>query len=1436
MADKIRVLYVDDEPGLLEIGQDFLELSGDIHVETSTSAEKSLDSPALGSYDVIISDYQMPGMDGIAFLKTIRERSGDIPFILFTGRGREEVVIEAINNGADFYLQKGGDPEAQFAELAHKVRQAMRRKQAERSLQDSERRLLDIIDFLPDATFAIDRAGTVIAWNRACEEMTGVPAREMIGKGDFAYAIPFYGSKRPILIDLINEPDEKISHNYSNIYWTGTSLTGETDLPHPQGHRISALAKACPLYNQSGEIVGAIESIRDISERKRAEETIARSKDYLNQIISSIQAGIAIIDSATHEIVDINPAGAAMIGLSKEQIIGNTCHKFICPAETGQCPITDLHKNFDNAERILVTGEGKQIPIIKYVTRTNLDGRECLLETFIDNSERKRADDAVRESEAKYRDLADLLPQMVYELDPEFRITYANRHALTVFGFTNKDLEHGINALSFIDPSEHAAVKENVQKSLNGIPFEPREYTARRKDGSTFPVIIYSAPIYKNENLVGFRGVIVDISARKKLESGILESEKKFRAIFENSPYPIAINSLPDNKFLEINKAFLNVSGYSEEEILGKDPVELGLLPLTEVVRLISHRVLTGKLENVPLALTAKEGKRIHVLFSTMPVTINNKPAMVTMTAEITKLKRVEEDLLQKNEDLNAAYEEITAVDEELRQSFDELSKKEEAIRASEAKFRALVELSLDGILITDFTGNLLFVNRAAGLIVDVADYEAVAGTRNVMEFVAPESQADVLRDTGNVSQGNDAYLVHYKLITKTKREIWVECIGKKIPFQGSDAMLVSMRDVTERELAEKLVRDSEIKFSTVFRSSPVALTLVSAADGKFVDVNDAFSGYTGYSRDEMIGTTSEAVGLFADIDEYGRFVSALRKQQTVHGWELKCRVKSGEIRTCLFSSGIIPMSGKPHILSTVEDITERKATEAALQAIVRSMVGTTGLNALKKITETISSWLGAECVMVGEIQPDKETVNVVYMLLDGKEVDDFSYTLKGTPCQNVAENGFCIYPDDAARLFPESRDIAELNIRGYIGTPLRDSGGNVFGILCALSRSPLTSSRTQQEIMEIIAVKASAEVERVRMEREIRESEDKFRSIVETSPDMIWEVDMQGKFRYISPTVTTIMGYTPEEIIGMSITDLMPKEAKTFAMEELARHSLSGGAFSPIEIPARDRNGNERVIEIRPARLKGTEKTLNGFRGVAIDITERKRSEEALRQANKKLNLLSSINRHDIKNQLLTLDGFVALLHKKIPDPLYQEYFTRISTASSQIAHLINFTKEYEQIGVQAPTWQDVRILVENAGRDSVLGQISFINDLPATLEVFADPLIAKVFFNMADNAVRHGGKITTIRFSCEKRDGDRIIVCEDNGDGVAVDEKEKIFDLGYGKNTGFGLAISREILDITGITIKETGEAGRGARFEMTIPNGGYRFIHAERKKLPD
>jgi signal transduction histidine kinase len=159
----------------------------------------------------------------------------------------------------------------------------------------------------------------------------------------------------------------------------------------------------------------------------------------------------------------------------------------------------------------------------------------------------------------------------------------------------------------------------------------------------------------------------------------------------------------------------------------------------------------------------------------------------------------------------------------------------------------------------------------------------------------------------------------------------------------------------------------------------------------------------------------------------------------------------------------------------------------------------------------------------------------------------------------------------------------------------------------------------------------------------------------------------------------------------------------------------------------------------------------------------------------------------------------------------------------------MIRFTKEYENIGVTAPVWQDCRQLLQTAAGQVAPGQVQVRNDIPAGTEIFADPLIAKVWYNLLENAVRHGGKITTVRCFEENAGGGHVIVCEDDGNGVPADEKEKIFERGFGKNTGLGLFLSREILAITGITIKECGEPGKGVRFEIAVPNGMWRAAPA-------
>jgi signal transduction histidine kinase len=221
-------------------------------------------------------------------------------------------------------------------------------------------------------------------------------------------------------------------------------------------------------------------------------------------------------------------------------------------------------------------------------------------------------------------------------------------------------------------------------------------------------------------------------------------------------------------------------------------------------------------------------------------------------------------------------------------------------------------------------------------------------------------------------------------------------------------------------------------------------------------------------------------------------------------------------------------------------------------------------------------------------------------------------------------------------------------------------------------------------------------------------------------------------------------------------------------------------------------------------------------------------RSQKELLQTNEKLNLLSSITRHDISNQLHALSSYLELSRQTVNDPdLASELIAKEEKIADTIAHQINFTRDYEDMGLAAPAWQNVDGIIRQASASLSMKEIRVVVDRP-DLEIYADPLLGKVFYNLMDNALKYGGtKITTIGITTHETGTGLTLIFEDDGMGIAGEDKRHLFERGFGKNTGLGLFLSREILAITGITIRETGDPGRGARFEMVVPKGEYRFV---------
>jgi PAS domain S-box-containing protein len=255
------------------------------------------------------------------------------------------------------------------------------RKKAEEAIRGSEERYRNIIELAPDGIITADTKGMVISCNTAFVKLTGYSKDEIVGK-HFSKLPTLSVNDIPQYIKLFSSviigkmPDEP-----SEITWTrrdGTRCFGDISFS---------------LIKKDQSIVGIQAFVRDITERKKADEVIKDSEERMRIILDSIQSGIVIIDTETHNIIDANPAAAKMIGAPKEKIVGSMCHKYICPAEKGKCPITDLGQKVDNSERMLLKANGESMPILKTVTTLMLKNRTCLLESFVDITERKKKEE-----------------------------------------------------------------------------------------------------------------------------------------------------------------------------------------------------------------------------------------------------------------------------------------------------------------------------------------------------------------------------------------------------------------------------------------------------------------------------------------------------------------------------------------------------------------------------------------------------------------------------------------------------------------------------------------------------------------------------------------------------------------------------------------------------------------------------------------------------------------------------------------------------------------------------------------------------------------------------------------------------------------------------------------------------------------------------------
>jgi len=352
--------------------------------------------------------------------------------------------------------------------------------------------------------------------------------------------------------------------------------------------------------------------------------------------------------------------------------------------------------------------------------------------------------------------------------------------------------------------------------------------------------------------------------------------------------------------------------------------------------------------------------------------------------------------------------------------------------------------------------------------------------------------------------------------------------------------------------------------------------------------------------------------------------------------------------------------------------------------------------------------------------------------------------------------------------------------------------------------------------------------VDRSRKEAGLIENEAKYHELIENANLIILKFDRDKKITFINEYARNYFELKKDEepdtllaetIISAIGTD--PVRGMEYFVRDVGTRT---DRYTVRETEHVKKNGIRVWISWRNRPLLDKDNKVTGVICFGTDMTERRKAEQALFRANEKLKLLNSITRHDILNQLTVLGGYIGMSRELSDDKEMLGFFEHEKKATNAIRNMIKFTKDYQDIGLYRPQWQYLKNIVSLLANTVDFKDVILKNDL-GRLEIYADPLFEKVVYTLLENAMRHGGQLTFIRLSYRIVNSTCVVICEDNGVGVPEEDKEKIFLREFGKHTGFGLFLSREILSITGFSMRETGIPGNGARFEILIPEGSFR-----------
>ncbi len=896
----------------------------------------------------------------------------------------------------------------------------------------------------------------------------------------------------------------------------------------------------------------------DITERKRAEAALIEERHLLHTLMDNLPDSIYFKDGASR-FVRINKALAKGFGLSDPaQAVGKTDFDFFTD-EHAQAAFADEQEIIRTGQPMLAKEEKETWPDGRetWVSTTKMPLRDAagnIIGTFgisRDITDRKQAEEALRESQEMFQKAFQASPDiMVLHSLSEGRHIDVNESFLRLVGYRREELV-GRTAMDLGLWWDLAQRNEYLRVLRKQGRVRDLEICVRTKSGETRTLLL-SAEVIEIAGQDSVVAIGKDITERKQTEEALRASEQRYRLLFERNLAGVFRTSV-DGRILDCNEAFARLFGYSSRgEMLSCQAWELYHDPADReafLARLKNQQELT----NMEYCLRRKDGTSVWVLEnSTLLEGEDDAPAVIEGTSiDITERKRAEERLRQSGEDYRGLAESIGDV-------FFAMDKDLRYTYWNKASEK------LTGISAKDALGKSLYEL-----------FPEMKGTR------AESLYLDAMR-TGQPHSFVNQYQV--------KGE---DLIFELNVYPSHRGLSVIAKDITERKRAEQALLLSEEKFAKAFRSSPNAMAISTLEEGRFLEVNDSFLRRSGRQREDVVGRTALELGVWVNPDDRVGVIDELRKSGRVNGREILLRSRSGQIRVGLFSAETIEVRGVHCLLTVAEDITERKRAEEALQVSERQLAQAMDMALL-------AHW-------------EFDTASGMFIF------NDRFYRLYGTTAER--EGGYQMSPETYFREFlpPEDAHLVTDEIAKATATTdqnrswalehrIRRRDGEIRHIVVRIS----VNRNSEGLIVKTRGVNQDI-TERKRAEQELHESEERYRSLVEAAPDVIYTLSAEdGSLTSLNPAFETLTGWSRAEWLGKPFVGIVHPDDLPVAVETFQKASR-GETQPPYELRVLSKSGEYLVGEfISTPHVKDGK--VVGELGIARDITERKRTGEALR------------------------------------------------------------------------------------------------------------------------------------------------------------------------------------------------------------------------------